>query len=235
MSTLQTDDPNIIDAEAVNWRWIVYPILVVLIVAAVGFGIYYHQQVTQDAAEAEARTALLKATTPADFLKIAEQYPSTDQATLAIFSAANASFDARDFDGAQAAYHKIVDNIALGAQWHDSASLGIASCDEAKGDAEKAITEYLEVARKGDNSPFAPYAYTCVARLYDQRGDKQTEIEILNQAVLLDPGAPSTQLAQQRLKELTPQQAPSMSIPVTGASAAANPAPTAPVTPPPAK
>lgn len=235
MATLQTDEANIIDAEAVNWRWIVYPVLVVLLVALGGFGFYYYQQSTRDAAEAAARAALLKATTPAEFLKVAEQYPGTDQAMLAIFSAANASYEQRDYDGAQNAYRKIVDNIALSAQWHDSASLGIASCDEAKGDVDKAISEYLEVARRGEASPFAPYAYNCVARIYDQRGDKKTEREILQQAAELNPNSPSpsTRIALDRLKQLTPQ-GPAMSFPMSpqnGAAPAANPAPAVPMPP----
>jgi tetratricopeptide (TPR) repeat protein len=225
MATLQTDEANIIDAEAVNWRLIVYPLILVLIVVLSGFGIYYYQQNAQDAAEAEARAALLKATTPAEFLKVAEQYPKTDQAMLAIFSAANASFDQRDYDGAQGDYHKIVDNVALSTQWHDSASLGSASCDEAKGDTDKAIAGYLEVARRGDASPFAGYAYNCVARIYDQRGDQQTEREILQQAADLDPGAPSTRIAQNRLKQLSPQ-APAMSFPVTAPNASVPAPPT---------
>ncbi|HEX4141179.1 MAG TPA: hypothetical protein VHY09_12580 [Candidatus Methylacidiphilales bacterium] len=228
MATLQTDEANIIDADAINWRWIAYPIVAVLIVGLGALGVYYYLQSAQDSAEAEARAALVKATTPAEFLKVAEQYPKTDQAMLAVFSAANASFDQRDYDGAQSAYRKIVDNIALGAQWRDSASLGIASCDEAKGDNDKAIAEYLEVARRGDASPFAPYAYTCVARIYDQRGDKQTEREILQQAADLNPNSPSVSMAQQQLKALTPQTTP-MSFPVSGQnSPAPAPAPTVP-------
>jgi tetratricopeptide (TPR) repeat protein len=219
MSTLQTDEPNIIDAEEVNWRWIVYPLLLVLLVVAGGFGVYFYLQSAQDAAEAEARAALVKATTPADFLKVAEQYPKTDQAMLALFSAANASFDQRDFDGAKAAYQKVIDNPVLTAQWRDSASLGLASCDEAKGDGDKAISEYLEVARRGDASPFAAYAYNAVARIYDARGDKKTETDILQQAAGLDPNSPSAQIAQQRLKTLMPQQPP--------AFPPANPAPAA--------
>ena len=51
MSTLQTDEANIIDAEVVNWRWIVFPLVLVLLVAAGGFGVYYYLQMQQDAAE----------------------------------------------------------------------------------------------------------------------------------------------------------------------------------------
>ena len=130
------------------------------------------------------------------------------------------AFDARDYDGAQTAYRKIIENPVLSAQWRDSASLGIASCDEAKGDADKAINEYLEVARRGDASPFAGYAYNCVARIYDARGDKKTEAEILQQAAELNPNSPSAQMAQQRSNELNPP-AQSMSFPAANPNAPA--------------
>jgi predicted negative regulator of RcsB-dependent stress response len=221
MSTLQTDEANIIDAEEVNWQWVVLPLVLLLLVAAGGFGVYYYLQMQQDAAEAEARVALLKATTPAEFLKVAEQYPKTDQAMLATFSAANASFEARDYDGAQTAYHKIIDNPALGAQWRDSASIGIASCDEGKGDADKAISEYLEVARRGDASPFAAFAFNCVARIYDARGDKKTEGDILRQAAQLNPDSPSVRRAQQLSNELNPPAQQSMTFPVGNPNAPA--------------
>src|ERR1700678_2066322 len=110
MATLQTDEANIIDAEEMNWRLIVYPVLLVLIVAVAGLGYYYYLQSTREAAETDARAALVKATTPEDFLKVAGQYPQTDQAMLALMSAGDASFKAHDYDGAQAAYHRVADN-----------------------------------------------------------------------------------------------------------------------------
>jgi len=64
-----------------------------------------------------------------------------------------------------------------------------------------------------------------VARIYDQRGDQQTEREILQQAADLDPGAPSTRIAQNRLKQLSPQ-APAMSFPVTAPNASVPAPPT---------
>ena len=48
MATLQSDEANILDAETINWRLIVYPILAALIVVVGGFGYYYYQQVQRD-------------------------------------------------------------------------------------------------------------------------------------------------------------------------------------------
>ncbi len=103
MATLQTDEANIIDVEAINWRLIVYPILAVLIVGIGAFGYYYYLQNQRDTAETNARAALIAASTPQEFLKVAEDFPKTDQATLAILQAANASFDKQDYDGALSA------------------------------------------------------------------------------------------------------------------------------------
>jgi tetratricopeptide (TPR) repeat protein len=224
MATLQTDEANIIDAEAINWRLIVYPILVVLIVGIGALGYYYYLQNQRDTAETNARAALIKATTPEEFLKVAEDFPQTDQATLAILRAADASFDQQDYDGALSAYLKIIENSALGEQWHDTAILGSASAYEAKGDTDKAITAYLGVARRGDESPFAPYAYHCVARIYDQRGDKANESQTLQSAAALDPDSYFTRQAQNMLKEMNAAAQPPLSVNLPG-TAPANPVP----------
>jgi predicted negative regulator of RcsB-dependent stress response len=228
MATLQTDEANIIDAESFNWRAIVYPVVVVLVIVVGGLGVYYYLQIQHENAETAARAALVKATTPEEFLKVAEQYPGTDQAMLALLGAADAAYNKHDYDGAISAYNKIIDNTTLGAEWHDTAQLGIGSCLEAKGDADKAIEAYTVVAQRRDASPFAPYAYHCIARIYDQRGDKDNERRILGEAKDLDASSEFTQLAQSQLKALTPE-APVMNVPM---QAPANmPAPT-PVTPP---
>jgi tetratricopeptide (TPR) repeat protein len=233
MATLQTDEANILDAESINWQAIVYPILVVLIVVGGVLGYYYYQQSMQDQAETQARAALVKATTPEEFLKVAADFPATDQATLATLAAAHASFAKRDFDSAISAYDKVINNTAIGAEWRDTAQLGIASCDEAKGDS-KAVSDYLVVARRAELSPFAPYAYNCAIRICDARGDKDQERALLGQAAALAPYSDFTKAAQEKLKEMTPQAQP-MSFPIAPSAAPAAPSPqnaSAPGTPP---
>jgi len=226
MATLQTDEANIIDAEAVNWRLIVYPILLVLLAGAGALGYYYYLQNQRDEAETNARAALVKATTPEEFLKVADQFPHTDQAMLAILRAGALSLDKHDDDGALNAYRKITENPAIGAQWHDIAELGIASAHEAAKNTDRAIAAFLEVARRGAQSPYAPYAYNAVAQIYHQRGDTNDERQVLQEAAALDPDSPFTRQAQAKLKELSDAAQPPMSFPVTPAPAA--PAPTPP-------
>jgi len=226
MATLQTDEPNIIDAEAVNWRLIVYPVLLVLIVGFGALGYYYYLQHQRDEAEATARAALIQATTPAEFLKVADEFPHTDQAMLAILAAANASFDKHDYAAALSAYTKVADNTALSAEWHDTAQLGIASVHDAMGDTDHAIAAFLEVAHRGDKSPFAPFAYNAVARIYEQRGDKDNERQILTEAAALNPDSTFTKQAQYKLKQLTADAQGPMTIQLPGGPA--TPAPTPP-------
>lgn len=240
MATLQTDEANIVDADAINWRLIVFPALVVLIIGFGALGYYYYLQNQRETAETQARLALVKATTPEEFLKVAEQYPHTDQATLALLSAADAAFAKQNYDGALDAYRQVIENPSLSQIWHDTAILGSASAYEAKNDTDKAITAYLNVAHRGDQSPFAPYAYNAAARIYDQRGDKSNETTILGQAAGLDPASPFTRMAQEKLKELVPSAPMSFNVPANAnipapaapsapaAPASANPAPTTP-------
>lgn len=233
MATLQTDEANIIDAESINWRLIVYPVLLVLLIGAGGFGYYYYLQNQRETAETNARVALVKATTPDDFLKVAGQFPNTDQATLALLRAADASFANHDYAGALTAYHKITDNTAIDPLWHDVAELGIASAQEAGGDNDHAIASFLEVAHRGEKSPYAPFAYNSVARIYDQRGDKDSERQILTEAAVLDPDSTFTKQAQYKLKELNAAAQPPMTVNVPAAPSAPAPAPAAPAAPAP--
>jgi predicted negative regulator of RcsB-dependent stress response len=159
MATLDTDEANLIDAETVNWRLIVYPVLAVLIVVVGGLGYYYYLQDQREQHEATARTALLQAKTPEEFTKVADQYPGTTQASLALTSAAKASFDKHDYTAAIADYQRIIKDSANDPELHDSAQLGIAASLEASGKTDDAVNAFLEVGRLGAKSPYAPYAY----------------------------------------------------------------------------
>lgn len=224
MATLETDEANIIDAETTNWRLIVYPILAVLVVAVCGVGYYYYLQNERDEREKTAGAALVTATTPEEFLRVAEQYPHTDQATLAIMRAANASFDKRDYDGAAVAYRRIIGNAAVELELRDSAELGLASALEASGKPDNAIVAYLEVARHGAKSPYAPFAYNAASRIYDERGDKENERKILTEAASLDPDSPFTKQAKFKLNEMSQAEQPPMTVSVPASPTSASPA-----------
>jgi len=212
MATLQSDEANILDTETINWRLVVYPILVALVVAVGGFGYYYYLLDQREQLEDSARAALLQATTPEDLVKVADQFPKADQGTLALLNAADDSFAKQDYAAAMADYQRIIQTVTTDPELRDSAQLGLASSLEASGKTDDAINAYLEVAQRGAKSPYAAFAYNAVARLYDERGDKDKEREILTEAASLDPVSPFVKQAQLKLKEMAEAEQPPLSV-----------------------
>jgi predicted negative regulator of RcsB-dependent stress response len=137
MATL--DDSNILDAETINWRLVVYPLLAALVVAAGGFGYYYYLQNQREELEASARNTLLQAKTPEELVKVADQFPGADQATLALLNAADDSFAKRDYAAAIPDYQRVIQTVTTNPELRDSAQLGLASSLEANGKIDDAI------------------------------------------------------------------------------------------------
>jgi predicted negative regulator of RcsB-dependent stress response len=214
MATLQSDEANILDVETVNWRLVVYPLLAALVVVVGGFGYYYYLQNQREQLEITAHAALVQAKTPEELVKVADQFPHADQATLALLNAAGGSFAKRDYAAAIQDYQRIISTVTTDPQLRDTAQLGLASVFEATGKVDDAIKAYLSVAVGGAKSPYAPFAYDAVARLYDGRGDKDNERKILTAAASLDPDSPFVKKAQLKLKEM-------MSSPITLSAPAA--------------
>ena len=79
MATLESNDSNILDAEEINWRAIVYPALAVAVLIVGGVGYYYYEQDQRNQIEAKARAASLTATTPDDLVAAADKFPNTDR------------------------------------------------------------------------------------------------------------------------------------------------------------
>jgi predicted negative regulator of RcsB-dependent stress response len=219
MATLQSDEANILDAEMINWRLIVYPILAALIVVVGGFGYYYYLQNQREELEASARNALVQAKTPEELVKVADQFPGADQGTLALLSAAGGSFAKQDYASAIQDYQRIVQTVTTDPELRDSAQLGLASAQEANGKIDDAINTYLNVAQEGAKSPYAPFAYLSAARLYEQKSDKDNERKVLTEAASLDSDSPFVKQAQNKLKEMSAAAQPPLTIPVSGTPA----------------
>jgi predicted negative regulator of RcsB-dependent stress response len=221
MATLESNDANILDAETVNWRLIVYPLLAVLVVVVGGFGYYYYLQNQRDQLEVSAHAALVQAKTPAEWVKVADRFPGTDQSTLALLNAADSSFAQRDYPAAIQDYQRIIQTTTADGELRDSAQLGLGSTFEANGKIDDAINAYLVVARRGAQTPYSPYAYTAAARLYDERGDKDHERQVLTEAASLDPDSAFVKQAQFKLKQLAAAPPPSPILPAAPATNAA--------------
>jgi len=213
MATLESNDSNILDAETINWRLIVYPIVAAVVLLVGGFGYYYYLQSQRELLETQARAVLLQARTPEAMVKVAGQFPGTDQATIALLSAADGSFAKRDFASAMADYQRVVGTVTADPVLRDSAQLGLARCLEASGKTDDAINAFLAVAQRGDKTPYAPYAYQSAADIYEQRGDKNNERMILTEAAGLGDDSPFVKQAQFKLKELNPGEPMAIPLP----------------------
>ena len=226
MATLESDDSNIIDGQTINLRLIVYPILAAVLLILGGFGYYYYQQNQREQNEANARAAFLNAKTPEALVQVADQYPNTDQATMALIKAADDSYSKLDYAAALKDYQRILDTPSTDSLLHDSAQLGLASALEATGKVDEAIAAYLEVAHRGDKTPYAPFGYNAVARIYEQRGDIENERKTLMEETSLDPESAFVKEAQAKLNQIS--TGPTV-IPVNNPAVA--PAPVAPAKP----
>src|SRR5260221_8320866 len=97
MATLESNDSNILDAETINWRLVVYPIVAAVILLLGGFGYYYYLQSPPEFLQTQARPVLLQARAPEQFGKVADAFPQTDHATNALLGAAEGFFIQKDF------------------------------------------------------------------------------------------------------------------------------------------
>jgi predicted negative regulator of RcsB-dependent stress response len=225
MATLDSQDANILDAEVVNWRWVVYPIVGVLVVVLGGLGIYYFEQSQRETHEAQARQALLQAKTPAALMQVADQFPGTSHAAFALLSAANLSFEAKAYDTALTTYQRVANGVGTDAMLKDSARVGLAATFEAQNNLDEAINTYLAVAHRGSKSPYAAFAYLSAAVLYDEKNDKEDERRILTEATGLDPDSDFVKAAKEKLKALNAAAQPDTAVPPTSGAV---PTPTSP-------
>lgn len=215
MAIPESHDSNILDAETINVRLIVYPILAAAVLVVGGFGYYYYQQNQRAETEAQARVAITQAKSPEALVQVADKFPNTDQATVALLNAADASFTKHDFAAAITDYQRLLSTPTTDAELRDSAQLGLASSLEASGKGDDAINAYLEVAHRGEKSAYAPFAYNAAAGLYEKRGDKDNERKILTEAA--SSGATDSLFVKQmqaRLKQLNASSIPPLTVPV---------------------
>jgi predicted negative regulator of RcsB-dependent stress response len=218
MAGTEFDERNIIEGDPVNWRLIVYPILAGLVMLLAGFGIYYYQLNQREQAEEQAAAALGDAKTADDMAKVADQYPRTVQAGVALMRAADLFYSQDNFDAALKDYQRVTGLKQAPTELRDSAQLGVAATQEADGQGDAAIQSYLTVAHKGSRSPFSPVAYHQAAQIFADRKDKASEAQLLQQAVQLGGDSPFVKDAADQLKALAP--APVSPTPAAGTNAA---------------
>jgi hypothetical protein len=203
MATLESSDSNILDAEAINWRWVVYPIVVVLILVFGGCGIYFYLQDARAQHEAQARAAILTAKTPQALVQVADQFPGTSHAAMALIAAGNLSYAQQDYSSAEKDFQRVANLTDIDDTVRDSARLGYAAALEAAGATDsEAVDAYVTVANRGKSSPFASYACLAAAHLYERQHNVDKERQLLLQATGIDTDSPFGQEAQKLLQSL---------------------------------
>ena len=154
---------------------------------------------------------------------MADQFPSTTHATLALLGAGNLSFEKQDYPGAAKDFQKVIDKPKIDPVLLDSAQLGLASALEGENKIDEACKAYLTVARRGNNSPYAPFAFVAAAQLYEKEKNQAVELEILTEASGLGGDSPFLKEARTRLEALNAASQPAS--PTGGLSTNAAPAP----------
>ena len=202
MATQEIYDANVLDREEVNWQRIVYPLIIVIAAVVVAVAIYYYENARQQEQEMDARQAISMAKTPADLAAVADKFSGTTQASLALLGAADLAVTKRDFTAAGKYYQRVISADATDPVLRDSARLGLASVYESTSQEGLAINTYLQVGRRGKESPYAPYAYLAAARMDEQKHDQTAERNVLTAAAGLGVDSPFVKEAQLKLKSL---------------------------------
>ena len=202
MATQEIYDANILDREDVDWRKIVYPLIIIVAAVVVAVAIYYYQAGQSEQQEFDARQAIASAKSASELAAVADKFPKTMQAVLALLGAADFSMAKRDFESAGKYYQRVIDGSGTDTVLRDSARLGLASVEESQNKEDPAIQTYLQVARRGTESPYAPYAYLAAARMDEQKHDQAAERNVLTAAAGLNVDSPFVKEAAAKLKEL---------------------------------
>jgi hypothetical protein len=203
MATLESPDSNVLDAQAVNWQFVVYPIVGVLVLVFGGCGIYFYLQTARAEHESQAREALIAAKTPEALVQVADRFPGTSHAAMALIAAGNLSYDQKDYTSAENDFQRVANIADLDDSVRDSARLGYAATLQAAGAPDdQAVDAYLAVANRGKSSPFASYACLAAAHLYEREHNLDKERQLLLQATGIDTESPFGQQAQKLLQSL---------------------------------
>jgi predicted negative regulator of RcsB-dependent stress response len=171
-----------------------------VVALVVGFGIYVYQWAS-DQKESKAMAALLElrqplgstnapATTPAQYLKIAADYPGTSAAEQAVILAAGAAFDQNNYSEAQAQFQSYLTKYGNNGTWAGVAELGIAAALEAQNKKDEALAAYQKLTSGRSNDPVVPQAKLALARLYEARNQPDKAYAIYDE--LSKPTSPNS-------------------------------------------
>lgn len=148
--------------------------------------------------EAKADAALLQAYSAADYQAILDDYGSSSSAPLALMGLARQTFNAGQYDEADALYGKFLkkyDNHEMAAQ----AEFNQITCREAKGQLGDAHLLYGEFVKKHPDSYLAPLAMISQARCLESLSLLVDAKQVYEDLVFSYPGSSWAQMAEANL------------------------------------
>ena len=205
----------------------------VLVLAAVGWGVYQSHE-ARTAAAAGAR--LDSAATAADYQKVIDTYPGTTAAADAWLLLGRKKYDAKDYPGAAQTWQEFAAKFPQNPLAPDALA-GQASALEAQGKLDEARALYQRVATSYASSYAAPLARISEATLLLAQGKTGDAKHAYEDVIASSPNTQAGRMAEQGLQTINALPAPgatpfpSPAAVTAPAPAASGPAPAAPVAP----
>jgi len=182
----------------------------ILAVAVLAIWFYVWSAGEKEISASEALTSLRPAATssgapgviPADaYLKVAERYPKTDAAALALLQAAAAFFTEGNYAEAKTQFDRFLrehPQNPLRAQ----ALLGTAASLGAQGKVSEATAAYDDLIKRHPTEPVVPRAKFALARLYEAQRRPDDAMKLYEELLRTEPNSSLGAEAEIRLQDL---------------------------------
>ena len=166
---------------------------------AVWLAAYTYRHVRQGK-EAEANVALAALSRPADksdksgkaqplasdFLKVADQHAGTQAADRALLFAADRLFVEAKYAEAKERFEKYLAGNATGPG-AATAAMGVAACQEASGEMDKAIISYEQLISQHSSSPEAAQAKLALGLLHEGKNRNDQALRLYDEVLRAKP------------------------------------------------
>lgn len=216
------------------------PILVGVVIAALGWAGWSAYRSHQKAAAITAESMLFSSQTTAQFMEIMSKYPKAPTASLAALSLGSQQFDEGQYDLARATFSSFA-TAHPGHPLAAAATLGLAQCDEAQLKLAEALKGYEQFTKTETNSFLYAQAVFGRGRCLEQMGRFDDARAVYEDFIAGNPKSPWTARAETALmyvgkaKRAAAKPAPVVALPpLQPAVTTPAPAPVAPVAPAPA-
>lgn len=157
------------------------------VAAAAGFVVWIYGW-ARDQKETKASAELLNLRTPitstnappipgSAFLKVANEFPSTDAGTRALLIAAGAFYSENNYTEAQKQFQEFLSRYSE-SPWAGSAAYGVAACLESQDKREEALAAYQGILSRHPNDAVVPDVKMALARIYEAKNQPELALKM---------------------------------------------------------